>query len=69
MLQIVENIVTAFPSGVSVGDRIKVAGKPRAILTHVEAIDSDVRFSIRVSRRPSRGFRKHLRAQKSRQAA
>lgn len=47
------------------GDRVRIGGSPNSIRHHVDLVFSMTQFSIKTYRRPSKGYRKHLRRMKA----
>ena len=48
------------------GERLFLIGSPNAVRHHVDLVFDQSRFSITTYRRPSNGYRRHLRRAKAR---
>jgi hypothetical protein len=58
-------VTTRNRHGLKARDPVNVDGSPNSIRHHVDIVFSATQFSISTYRRPSKGYRKHLRRKKA----
>jgi len=58
-------IVTAYPHGLALGDRLAVSGDTNKVRRLVACVESPTRLIVVTHHRPSKGFARHIRRRKS----
>jgi hypothetical protein len=58
-------IVTPFPHGLALGQRLVVGGDTNRVRRRVVSVDSETRLIVVTHHRPSKGFARHLRRMKA----